>query len=264
MIVFELMLLSQIVCAEIADTAGNSRSETKPIQLHCPPTDPRQAPYYCPPTDDPDYANSGQPPDALVDCLVPVEVHYYDNDGHLQKGTIVVNRDLAYDPKTSITDIFDKIREFNTKRIKEGKSFFPIPEICPEIKCTTDNYSSAYQYRASTGSTDTSNLSMHAYARAIDINPMANAFVKTTDKGTTISPEGASYPGSTAPGKAVQKGSFDGDVGNAIVKIFKDHGWEWGGDWTSPKDYMHFQYPGFKGQTKIKEQAKSGVYCNKD
>jgi len=25
------------------------------------------------------------------------------------------------------------------------------------------------------------------------------------------------------------------------VKIFKSHGWEWGGDWKSIKDYPHFQ-----------------------
>lgn len=26
-----------------------------------------------------------------------------------------------------------------------------------------------------------------------------------------------------------------------IVKIFQKHGWEWGGNWTSLKDYPHFQ-----------------------
>ena len=26
-----------------------------------------------------------------------------------------------------------------------------------------------------------------------------------------------------------------------IVSIFKKHGWEWGGDWDSLKDYPHFQ-----------------------
>jgi peptidoglycan L-alanyl-D-glutamate endopeptidase CwlK len=27
-----------------------------------------------------------------------------------------------------------------------------------------------------------------------------------------------------------------------VVNIFKDHGWEWGGDWKSLKDYPHLQY----------------------
>ena len=26
-----------------------------------------------------------------------------------------------------------------------------------------------------------------------------------------------------------------------IVRIFKSKGWTWGGDWTSLKDYQHFQ-----------------------
>lgn len=37
---------------------------------------------------------------------------------------------------------------------------------------------------------------------------------------------------------------FDGDkVADwmEIVKIFKSYGWEWGGDWTSLKDYPHFE-----------------------
>lgn len=37
---------------------------------------------------------------------------------------------------------------------------------------------------------------------------------------------------------------FDGDHTPdwmEVVKIFKAHGWEWGGDWHSLKDYPHFQ-----------------------
>lgn len=40
------------------------------------------------------------------------------------------------------------------------------------------------------------------------------------------------------------KGDFDGDhIADwmEVVKIFKAHGWEWGGDWRSFKDYPHFQ-----------------------
>jgi hypothetical protein len=33
----------------------------------------------------------------------------------------------------------------------------------------------------------------------------------------------------------------DGDV---VVRAFAAIGWEWGGDWTGGKDYMHFSLTG--------------------
>ena len=29
--------------------------------------------------------------------------------------------------------------------------------------------------------------------------------------------------------------------GDPAVQIFTDHGWRWGGDWRTPKDYQHFE-----------------------
>jgi peptidoglycan L-alanyl-D-glutamate endopeptidase CwlK len=50
---------------------------------------------------------------------------------------------------------------------------------------------------------------------------------------------------------------FDGDGKSdwiEVVKIMKDNGWEWGGDWKSIKDKPHFQKTfGFKWQDLIKK-----------
>jgi hypothetical protein len=32
--------------------------------------------------------------------------------------------------------------------------------------------------------------------------------------------------------------------GAVAVEAFKSIGWKWGGDWTRPKDYMHFSSTG--------------------
>mgnify|MGYP000738569279 CR=1 FL=1 len=32
------------------------------------------------------------------------------------------------------------------------------------------------------------------------------------------------------------------DLPKEFVDAFKKRGWEWGGDWKSVKDYMHFQF----------------------
>ena len=41
---------------------------------------------------------------------------------------------------------------------------------------------------------------------------------------------------------AVKASSPAGD--SVVVKAFRDVGWEWGGDWSSPKDYQHFSAAG--------------------
>lgn len=55
-------------------------------------------------------------------------------------------------------------------------------------------------------------LSTHSWGIAIDINPETNRM------GTT------------------------GDMDSEIIRIFKDHGFTWGGNWTGRKDPMHFQF----------------------
>jgi hypothetical protein len=73
--------------------------------------------------------------------------------------------------------------------------------------------------------------SEHNYGMAIDINPNENYMIGGGDAtvGSFWNPEKSEY---SIPA--------DGDV----VKAFKRHGWGWGGDWHSKKDYMHFSYMG--------------------
>jgi peptidoglycan L-alanyl-D-glutamate endopeptidase CwlK len=49
-----------------------------------------------------------------------------------------------------------------------------------------------------------------------------------------VLPHGAKYD----PGVA---GTFT--VDHPIVRAFLQLGWDWGGNWTSPKDYQHFEKP---------------------
>lgn len=77
--------------------------------------------------------------------------------------------------------------------------------------------------------------SEHAYGRAVDINPFQNPYVK----GDLLIPELASAyvdrsrkaPGMIRPG-------------DAVARAFESIGWDWGGDWRTAKDYMHFSANG--------------------
>lgn len=74
-------------------------------------------------------------------------------------------------------------------------------------------------------------FSEHTHGIAIDVNYGDNPYFVNGVQQT-----GRSYE----PGKnpyAITKDS-------SIYKIFKKYGWQWGGDWNSSKDYMHFQWYG--------------------
>ena len=92
-------------------------------------------------------------------------------------------------------------------------------------KSMRDNNTSSFTYRFLSGSKI---LSMHASGLAIDINPKQNPYVKSGSS----SPTGSEY-------KLDANGTICPD--SEIVKVFKEKGWSWGGDWKSLKDYQHFQ-----------------------
>ncbi len=157
-------------------------------------------------------------PSSVKNNLDLVSVKYYGFDGKLHQGQIIVNKEIAKD----IVDIFKVI-----EKIK-----FPVEKVVPIVeynwsdeKSMNDNNTSSFNYRFISGSRI---LSMHANGLAIDINPKQNPYVKN---GTSI-PAGSEY-------KLKNMGTIEPD--SKIVKVFKEKGWTWGGDWKSLKDYQHVQ-----------------------
>ncbi len=147
-----------------------------------------------------------------------VTVTYYGFDDKLHQGQLVVHKRIAREVK----EIFKLIRKIK----------FPIEKVIPlteynwsDEESMKDNNTSSFNYRFISGSRV---ISMHARGLAIDINPKQNPYVKNG----VITPQGALY-------NVDAKGTIK--TGSKIIKIFKDRGWTWGGDWKSLKDYQHFQ-----------------------
>lgn len=69
--------------------------------------------------------------------------------------------------------------------------------------------------------------SAHTYGHAFDVNPNENYCI---------------YANGTVVGSHYSPGSDPYSVTEPIINIWKQHGFYWGGDWTSLKDYMHFSY----------------------
>jgi hypothetical protein len=74
--------------------------------------------------------------------------------------------------------------------------------------------------------------SMHAYGKALDLNPLENPFV-TSDHVSP--PKGRRYVDRSQHHKGMVH------RGDHTVRAFRSIGWEWGGAWTgSTRDYQHF------------------------
>jgi len=156
-----------------------------------------------------------------------VTVKYYSSDNTIHQGQLVIDGELEEDIKT----VFEVSLQ----------EHFPIHSVIPtsdnrfrkdgrwddDLSMEANN-TSAFNYRVVTGSSG--RLSKHAYGRAIDINPFQNPYIK----GATILPEGSKYD-------PTDDGTLTPD--HPVVRAFLRLGWEWGGNWTSLKDYQHFEKP---------------------
>ena len=155
-----------------------------------------------------------------------ITVKYYSMDKQVHQGQLVIDEELVSD-----------IKQVFALALKEQ---FPIHSIIPisdkrfrkenrwddELSMEANN-TSAFNYREITGGGRPSN---HAYGRAIDINTFLNPYIK----GKTVLPHGANYDPKV-------DGTFTAD--SLIVREFLRLGWAWGGNWTTPIDYQHFEKP---------------------
>ena len=77
--------------------------------------------------------------------------------------------------------------------------------------------------------------SQHAFGRAVDINPLLNP---QTDSQGDVQPI-------TATRYLDRNQNIPGLIhdGDPVVRMFTTRGWTWGGHWTDPHDYQHFEMP---------------------
>jgi hypothetical protein len=77
--------------------------------------------------------------------------------------------------------------------------------------------------------------SVHAYGRAIDVNPVENPYL---ERGRVHPRAGRAFldRGRVRPGMATPNGR--------LVRAFAAVGWQWGGRWTGTPDYQHFSATG--------------------
>ena len=97
-----------------------------------------------------------------------------------------------------------------------------------------DNNTSCFNQRSITAG---GRVSKHSYGLAVDINPKYNPYYKVRGMGRVIlQPEGSSD-------YLDRKGDFAYKIvkGDLCYRLFRQHGFHWGGDWLGSKDYQHFE-----------------------
>ncbi|MBQ8879011.1 MAG: M15 family metallopeptidase [Lachnospiraceae bacterium] len=163
------------------------------------------------------------------DDLCYMQVLHYDFNGEIQIGELICNRKIADDFMEIFHELY--VNEYQIEKIRLVDEYGG-----DDTASMMDNNTSCFNYRVVDG---TSSLSKHAIGCAIDINPFYNPYVVFNKNGsgeTYISPEGSEI-------YADRSQSFPHkiDENDLCYKLFKEHGFVWGGDWNSCKDYQHFQ-----------------------
>ncbi len=178
---------------------------------------------------DPDQKTGAAPGQPVVtfEDLRYVHILHYDFDGNVAEGELICNAAIARD----LVEIFYELyrSEYQLERVRLIDEYDG-----DAIASMEDNNTSCFNYRVVEG---TSSLSKHAYGLAIDINPFYNPYVTYNGDGSEkVSPAAAAFYADRSASFA-----YKIDEEDLCYKLFLDHGFIWGGNWNSSKDYQHFQ-----------------------
>ncbi len=156
-----------------------------------------------------------------------VRVLHYNLRGEICIGELVCDKGISGD----LVDIFRKL--FNAKYPIERMVL--IDNYGADDKCSMEaNNTSCFNYRFVAGSKVLSN---HSRGRAVDINPLYNPCVAKRRNGTvSVDPEkGWRYADRS------KSFSYKIEKGDLCYRLFIEHGFTWGGNWRTKKDYQHFE-----------------------
>ncbi|MCR5322240.1 MAG: M15 family metallopeptidase [Lachnospiraceae bacterium] len=161
------------------------------------------------------------------DELRYVHIRHYGFEGEIRDGELIVNAAIAQD----VLEIFEELYaiKYQIEKVRLIDEYGADDERSME-----DNNSSCFNYRTIA---ESNTLSNHAYGRAIDINPFYNPYVYTRSDGSLfLQPKGSDrYVDRTVDAACIIRN------GDACYNIFAKHGFTWGGDWNTKKDYQHFE-----------------------
>ena len=155
---------------------------------------------------------------------------YVGFDGEAHTGEMVVHADHA----EAVSEVFEQLYDarWPIRRMRLVDDYRG-----DDDRSMAANNTSGYNCRRVAGR---DSWSAHAYGAAIDVNPVQNPYVT----GSSIAPPAGRrfaaidrLPRSRPPAGAIH-------AEDVVVRAFARIGWEWGGEWSTSKDYQHFSASG--------------------
>ena len=155
-----------------------------------------------------------------------VKIRYVDFDGKKQNGELICNQKIAQDLVEIFSELYDRQYPLASVRLVDDFGGDDLASM------EADN-TSCFNFREVTSSGGGRHkLSLHAYGLAVDLNPLYNPYVK----------KGKILPQSAKPyANRKNANPYRIDHEDLAYQLFTSHGFTWGGDWKSLKDYQHFE-----------------------
>ncbi len=155
-----------------------------------------------------------------------VGVDHVGFDGQTHRGELIVHEDLV----PEVITIFEQLYRlgYPVEKIRTVDHYSD----ADDESSMEDNNTSAFNCRTIPG---TNEWSPHAYGRAIDLNPLVNPCLYAS--GYFEPRNAAAY---------LDRSRSDPGLlhnGDPAVRVLTHRGWRWGGEWTAPLDYQHFERP---------------------
>ncbi len=157
---------------------------------------------------------------------------HYNYSHEIQVGELIVNEKIAEDCRKVFQELFSE--EYEIESICLIDKFWTGDSVDSDTNSIEHNNTSAFNYRVVP---DTDRLSNHAAGFAIDINPLQNPYVKYNSDGSFAK----YYKDMEKYTDRKQKGKHMITHDDICYRIFEKHGFTWGGDWNTSKDYQHFE-----------------------
>ena len=163
-----------------------------------------------------------------------IKVLHYNFNHEVQVGELIVNANIAEDVRNIFRELFEQEYEIQSMLLVDRFWTAEDNGASTDRNSIENNNTSAFFYRNIAG---TDQLSNHAMGYAIDINPLQNPCVAYNEDGSfrEIYTDMERYI-DRANGEPHMIGHED-----ICYQIFAKYGFTWGGDWTDPIDYQHFE-----------------------
>ncbi len=168
-------------------------------------------------------------PNAFVgrDALRYLRVAHVGFDGCTHMGELIVHQQIAEDVLAILRTLYEQ--RYPIERMVLVDEYGG-----DDNRSMEANNSSAFNFRLIAG---TNRLSKHSLGMAVDINPRYNPYIRPGENGEWIvEPEG-----SEAYADRQADFPYKIDRKDLCYRLFTEHGFTWGGDWNTVKDYQHFQ-----------------------